>query len=134
MSSSRTIPLLRLCRIACVAVVFGVWFGGEQACQASCGDYLAHPGEHADSRLASGTSDKSHPVPASPCRGANCSRRSETPPLPTRPTVETTVSVEWACLLQQIRDSQVITSGWLLESDKVLARHLSHRLKRPPRG
>lgn len=72
-------------------------------------------------------------VPTTPCRGANCSRRSEVPPLPTRPTVETTV-MEWACVLQQIRDQNSDSSEWSLESGEVLARHLSHRLKRPPRG
>ena len=78
-------------------------------------------------------SEVPHQKPTTPCRGANCSRRSETPPLPTRPTVETT-SMEWACVLQQIRDQNPDASEWSLESDNVLARHSSQRLKRPPRA
>ncbi|GDY09816.1 hypothetical protein LBMAG52_33020 [Planctomycetia bacterium] len=129
MSPVQTYLLRRTSRFALVAILLGFWFGGEQTCQGSCGDYLAHPGGQAQ---ADG-SDASHRMPAAPCRGANCSRRSETPPLPTRPTVETS-SMEWACVLQQIRDQHIDSSEWSLESGKVLARHLSHQLKRPPRG
>lgn len=133
MSPVQTYLLRRTSRFALVAILLGCWFGGEQTCQASCGDYLVHHEDRADSVLPTDGSDNSHQMPTTPCRGANCSRRSETPPLPTRPTVETS-SMEWACVLQQIRDQNSDSSEWSLESGKVLARHLSQRLKRPPRG
>lgn len=135
MSPVQSYLLRRTSRLALVAVLLGVWFGGEQTCHASCGDYLAHPGDPSShSLLTTDGSGSPHRLPTTPCHGANCSRRSEVPPLPTRPTVETTSSLEWACLLQQIRDQQDESSEWSLESDQVLARHLSHRLKRPPRA
>ncbi len=133
MSPVQTYFLRRTSRFALVAIVLGFWFGVEQTCQASCGDYLVHHGDQAHSLLPTGGSDTPHQMPTTPCRGANCSRRSEAPPLPTRPTVETS-SMEWACVLQQIRDQNSDSSEWSLESGKVLARHLSHRLKRPPRA
>lgn len=134
MSPVQPYLLRRTSRLALVAVLLGVWIGGEQTCHASCGDYLVHPADPSHSLRPADGSGTPHRLPATPCRGANCSRRSETPPLPTRPTVETSSAVEWACLLQQIRDHQDESSEWSLESDQVLARHLSHRLKRPPRA
>lgn len=126
--------LRRSSRLALVAVAFGFWLFSGQICQASCGDYLVHPNDPSQlARTKDGTGE-SRQTPTTPCRGANCSRRSEVPPLPTRPTVETNSSLEWACLMQQIRDQNSDSSEWSLESGKVLARHLSHRLKRPPRG
>lgn len=134
MSPVQSYLLRRTSRLALVAVMFVFWFGGEQTCHASCGDYLVHPSDPSHSLLSKDRTDAPHRLPTTPCRGANCSRRSEVPPLPTRPTVETTSSLEWACLMQQIRDQHDESSKWSLESDKVLARHMSHRLKRPPRS
>lgn len=133
MSPVQNYSLRRTSRFALVVIALGFWFGSEQTCQASCGDYLQHHGDQVHSLKPADGSDASHRTPTTPCRGANCSRRSETPPLPTRPTVETS-SMEWACVLQQIRDQNTDSSEWSLESGKVLARHLSHGLKRPPRG
>ena len=130
MSLVRTYPLLRISRFAVVAALFGMWFVSEQACQASCGDYLAHHGTQTQSTDPSNTP---HGMPTTPCRGANCSRRSETPPLPTRPTVETT-SVEWLCVIAQIRGQDDESHHWSLESESLLARHTSQLLDRPPRG
>lgn len=134
MSLVQNCSLSKTSRIAVVAILLGFWFGREQTCEASCGDYLVHPGNQAHSLPPIDGSGDPHQMPTSPCRGANCSRRSETPPLPTRPTVETVSSLEWACLMQQIRDQDAPLSLWSLESEKVLAQHLSQRLKRPPRA
>lgn len=134
MCASSAYVLIRPSRLLLLAVVIGLWFGSEQKCQASCGDYLVHHGDRQTLLTKHGDTGLPKQNPVSPCRGANCSRRSEVPPLPTRPTVETSISVEWACLLQQIRDQDDESSKWSLESDRVLARHTSHRLKRPPRA
>lgn len=130
MSRLTTNPLLRIRRIAVVAALFGLWLISEQACQASCGDYLVHPSSPTQS-----IDESSIPIetPTAPCRGANCSRRSETPPLPTRPTVETS-TVEWLCVIEQIRGQDDGSHRWSLESGSLMARHTSQLLDRPPRG
>ena len=130
MSLVRTYPLLRISRFAVVATLFGFWFVSEQACQASCGDYLAH---HSTQTHSADGSNLPHGMPTVPCHGANCSRRSEMPPLPNRPTVETT-SVEWLCVIEQIRDQDDDSNRRLLESEPLMARHTSQLLDRPPRG
>ena len=126
--------LRRAGRFALVAIVFGFWFGGEQTCQASCGDYLQHHGDQSYSLLSTDGSGTSHHMPTTPCRGANCSRRSETPPLPTRPTVETVSSLEWLCVIEQIRGQDDESHRRSLESAPLMARHTSQLLDRPPRG
>ena len=130
MSLVRTYPLLRISRFAVVAALFGLWLISEQACQASCGDYLVHHGTQAKSTDPANTP---HGMPTTPCRGANCSRRSETPPLPTRPTVETT-SVEWLCVIEQIGGQDDESHHWSLEFGSLMARHTSQLLDRPPLG
>ncbi|MBC7820246.1 MAG: hypothetical protein IAG10_25460 [Planctomycetaceae bacterium] len=130
MSLIRTYSLLRLSRFAVVAALFGLWLVSEQVCQASCGDYLVH---HSTQTHSADESSLPHGMPATPCRGANCSRRSETPPLPTRPTVETT-SVEWLCVIEQIRGQDDESHRWSLESAPLMARYTSQLLDRPPRG
>lgn len=130
MLSPRTIPLLRVHHLAVVVAVFGFWFLSEQACQASCGDYLMHHDTQA--RAADGSRLPQH-MPPAPCRGANCSRRSDSPPLPTRLTIETTAA-EWLCLFEQIRDQDNESAWWSLESDSLKARYTSQLLDRPPRG
>ncbi len=134
MSHVQTYSLRRASRFALVAIVLGFWFGGEQTCQASCGDYLQHHGDLAHSLLPTDGSGTQHQMPTTPCRGANCSRRSETPPLPTRPTVETTSSVEWLCVIEQIRGQDDGCNRRSLESAPRMARHTSQLLDRPPRG
>ncbi len=134
MSLVQNYSLHRTRRIALVAILLGFWFGGEKTCQASCGDYLVHPGNQAHSLPPTDGSGDPHQMPTSPCRGANCSRRSEVPPLPTRPTVETVSSLEWACLMQQIRDQDNELNRWSLESESLLAWHTSQPLDHPPRG
>ncbi|MFM9965380.1 MAG: hypothetical protein ACKV2Q_29695 [Planctomycetaceae bacterium] len=130
MSLARTNPILRLCRLAVMAALLGLWLLGEQACQASCGDYLVHPSSPTQSLEGASLPQE---TPTTPCRGANCSRRSETPPLPTRPTVETT-SVEWLCVIEQIRGQNDESHHWSLESGSLMAQHTSQLLDRPPRG
>ena len=134
MSPIQSYSLRLTSRFALVVIALGFWFGSEQTCQASCGDYLQHHGDQVHSLKPADGSDASHRTPTTPCRGANCSRRSETPPLPTRPTVETTSSMEWACLMQQIRGQDDDSNRWSLESVPPLARHTSQLLDRPPRG
>ena len=130
MSLTRTYPLLRISSFAVAVALLGLWFVSEQNCQASCGDYLVHHGSQAQS---TDSSNLPHDLPSTPCQGANCSRRSETPPLPTRPTVETTF-VEWLCLVEQIRGQDDESHTWSLESASLMARHTSQLLDRPPRG
>ncbi len=130
MSHARTYPLFRISRFVVVAALFGLWLASEQACQASCGDYLVH---HTTQSQANDDSSLPREVPTTPCRGTNCSRRSETPPLPTRPNVETT-SVEWLCVIDQIRGQNDESHRWSLESVPLMARHASQLLDRPPRG
>lgn len=122
--------VIRLSHFAVVAALFGLWFISEQGCQASCGDYLAH---HDTQKQAADGSSRPHDMPKTPCRGANCSRRPDAPPAPTRPTVETT-SVEWLCAMEQIRDQDDESTRWSLESVPLTARHTSQLLDRPPRG
>ncbi len=129
----RSLSFARAILVLAMFVVCGLM--AEQRCEASCGDYLVHRGVPSHSTLIrTGLPDSPQDVPAGPCRGANCSRRSESPPLPTRPTTVESSSVEWLCVIVQIRDQDDESKAWSLESDSLMARHTSQLLDRPPRG
>jgi hypothetical protein len=130
MSFAQRHPLLSISRFAVLMALFGLWWCSEQTCEASCGDYLTH---HGTQTHASDGSSVPHEMPITPCRGANCSRRPEAPPAPTRPTVETT-AVEWLCVIEQIRDLADESHRRSLESELLMARRTSQLLDRPPRG
>lgn len=121
---------LKMSRLGLAAILLGFWLCGQETCQASCGDYLLHRDVATPSNLRP---DDGPEAPKGPCRGANCSRRSDSPLLPTRPTVETT-SVEWLCVMDQIRDQYDESNRWSLESEAVLPLHTSQPPDHPPRG
>ncbi len=122
--------------IVTITLVAACWALTEERCEAGCGDYLVH---HNSSQLhgANGLFGKAdspidRPVPACPCQGPGCSRRSETPaaPAPIPPEMPT----EWAFLIEQIRDRDATSQSWSLESELLLFRHSGQRLDRPPRA
>ncbi len=121
--------LLKITFLAAIAcAVFGV---SAERCQASCGDYLVHSGGD----VAVGHDDPSDPAktPARPCHGPSCSRRSDVPPLPNRPT---TVEIpnELACVIEQIRDAKIPKLEALLESELLVAGRSLSCLEHPPKS
>ena len=114
----------------CAAIACAVLGVSAERCQASCGDYLVHSGGDA----ALGHDEPSDPAktPARPCHGPSCSRRSDVPPLPNRPT---TVEIpnELACVIEQIRDAKIPKLEALLESELLVAGRSLSCLDHPPK-
>ena len=117
-----------------ITLVAVCWTLTEERCEASCGDYLVHHGsvqwQGTNGLLGKTDSPSDRPIPACPCQGPSCSRRSETPsaPAPVPPEVPS----EWACLTEQIRDPDAVSQDWSLESELLLIRSNGRRLERPP--
>ena len=133
--SSRTQRSLRLPRtIVIITMVAVIWAMSAGRCDASCGDYLVHH-DSMKTGAPNGVNGKTElpiesSIPACPCQGHGCSRRSDVPaaPVPVSPEAPS----EWACLTEKIRDCDTITNGWSLESELLLVRNSGHRLERPP--
>ena len=108
----------------------------EQRCDASCGDYLVHPGVSGShslkGSLSQSDSPTNRPTPVCPCQGPGCSSRSEVPTVPV--PVPPEIPVEWACFVEQIRDRGDASHAWSLESELLLLRMSGQRLDRPPQG
>ena len=106
----------------------------EQRCDASCGDYLVHPGASGSHSLNQTDSPTNRPTPVCPCQRPGCSSRSEVPTVPV--PVPPEIPVEWACFVAQIRDRDDASHAWSLESELLLLllRMSGQRLDRPPQG
>ena len=119
-----------------ITLVAACWVLTEERCDASCGDYLVHhgsSGSHAvKGLLGNPNSPTNRSVPAYPCQGPGCSRRSEAPAIPAPVSPE--IPAEWAYFVEQIRDRDTASHGWSLESELLLVRGSGHRLERPPQG
>ena len=95
---SRTAPRWRPRPVlTALAIALGVWLGSGSTAEATCGDYLDHPGNSATAEHAATNflQERSAPLP---CDGPDCRRAPESPGLPVPPAPPTFAGERWACL------------------------------------
>jgi hypothetical protein len=119
-----------LIRLAALGCLVAVWCCASSA-EATCGDYLSHPGEAAKRVSDEGATPA---APAAPCSGPNCHQAPDRPPLPA-PQRVVIVPMRDILGLTTSHNELALDAHWLAVPSDIFCDSLSGLpLLRPPRS